>query len=133
MNQRWNLAKEKQLCFRCLSGKHFGKDCRRVKECGMDGCKQTHHKLLHGTSRSNDQNDKNTQPGKRSLKDKVVPNLPSTSNTESESEAASEQHSYTTTLSTAEESDKSFIPHYTCLDKGKWQEVESQCCPRWCE
>jgi hypothetical protein len=39
VNQRWNLAKEKQLCFRCLNGSHFGKDCRRTKECGMDGCK----------------------------------------------------------------------------------------------
>ncbi len=72
----------------------------------MDGCKQTHHKLLHGTSTINDQKE-NTQSGKRSLKDKVVSDTASTGKSESETGAASEQHSYTTTLSTAEKSEKS--------------------------
>jgi hypothetical protein len=72
----------------------------------MDGCKQTHHKLLHGTSTINDHKE-NTQSGKRSLKDKVVPDTASTGKSESETGAASEQHSYTTTLSTAEKSEKS--------------------------
>ena len=107
VNQRWSLAKEKQLCFRCLGGSHFGKYCKREKECGVDGCKQIHHKLLHGTPSSNDQREKNIQVEKRLLKDKVVPDLPSTSKAELENEAPSEQHSYTTTLSTAEKSEKS--------------------------
>ena len=107
VNQRWNLAKEKQLCFRCLSGSHFGKYCKRAKECGVDCCKQTHLKLLRGTPNSNDQREKNIPIGKRSLKDKVVPDSPSTSKSELEGVAASDQHSYTTALSTAEKSEKS--------------------------
>ena len=41
------------------------------------------------------------------MKDKVVPDLPSTSKAELENEAPSDEHSYTTTLSTAEKSEKS--------------------------
>lgn len=44
---RWNYAKENQLCFRCLSKDHRGKDCRRSQPCGVDGCKLNHHRLLH--------------------------------------------------------------------------------------
>ena len=90
VNQRWSLAKEKQLCFRCLGGSHFGKYCKRAKECGVNGCKQIHHKLLHGTPSSNDQRERNIQVGKRSFKDKVVPDLPSTSKADLENEAASD-------------------------------------------
>ena len=44
---RWNFAKEKHLCFRCLSKDHRGKDCRRSQPCNVDGCKLNHHRLLH--------------------------------------------------------------------------------------
>ena len=47
VRQRWILAKEKQLCFRCLSNRHQGKDCPRTQTCGLDGCKNNHHRLLH--------------------------------------------------------------------------------------
>ena len=47
VRQRWILAKEKQLCFRCLSNRHQGKDCPRTQSCGLDGCKNNHHRLLH--------------------------------------------------------------------------------------
>ena len=68
--------------------------------------KQTHHKLLHGTVKINDQKE-HAQTVKRSLKDKVVPDSVAMNHSESENCAASEQHAYTTTLSTAEKSEKS--------------------------
>ena len=46
---RWNVAKEKHLCFRCLGSDHQGKLCSRSKTCGIDGCKRNHHTLLHDT------------------------------------------------------------------------------------
>ena len=47
---RWNVAKEKHLCFRCLGSDHQGKLCSRSKTCGIDGYKRIHHTLLHDTS-----------------------------------------------------------------------------------
>ena len=43
---QWNFAKEKHLCFHCLSKDHRGKDCRRSQPCNVDGCKLK-HQLLH--------------------------------------------------------------------------------------
>ena len=37
------------LCFRCLSSTQRGVTCRRAKECGINGCKAYHHRLLHAT------------------------------------------------------------------------------------
>ena len=51
MNERWKTAKEKALCFRCLSKDHHGKDCRRTGRCGTDGCSLSHHHLLHDPER----------------------------------------------------------------------------------
>ena len=45
--ERWKIAKGKNLCYRCLSSDHLGKDCPRDKACGKDGCAQHHHYLLH--------------------------------------------------------------------------------------
>ena len=47
VNERWDIAKGKKLCFGCLSSSHLGKDCLRTQQCGVDGCKRTHHQLLH--------------------------------------------------------------------------------------
>ena len=47
---RWNVAKEKHLCSRCLGSDHQGKLCSRSKTCGIDGCKRNHHSPLHDTS-----------------------------------------------------------------------------------
>ena len=44
---RWNLAKSKYLCFRCLSSNHLGKSCNYSKECGVNGCQKSHNRLLH--------------------------------------------------------------------------------------
>ena len=46
-DDRWQLAKEKHLCFRCLAGDHQGRDCRRSSQCQINGCRGNHHRLLH--------------------------------------------------------------------------------------
>lgn len=47
VDDRWKIAKEKKLCFRCLANNHQGRDCKRSKECGINGCKRNHDRLLH--------------------------------------------------------------------------------------
>ena len=44
---RWDTAKDLKLCFRCLGDNHFGRSCPRSRQCGQNGCKELHHKLLH--------------------------------------------------------------------------------------
>jgi len=57
IDKRWDTAKEKKLCYRCLRGGHPGKDCRRMKRCGVDKCSDTHNWLLHRQQR-----EEQTQP-----------------------------------------------------------------------
>ena len=45
--QRWDIARKNKLCYRCLAGKHFAKECRNSRICGIDGCLDTHNRLLH--------------------------------------------------------------------------------------
>ena len=44
---RWAVAKRLQLCFRCLGEDHQGKSCQNGRICGLDGCTDMHHCLLH--------------------------------------------------------------------------------------
>ena len=44
---RWKVAKQNQLCYRCLAQGHQGKECPRSRTCGLDGCTDFHHRLLH--------------------------------------------------------------------------------------
>jgi hypothetical protein len=46
--QRWEIAKHKGLCFRCLGATHKGFQCRNARQCNTNGCSKTHHSLLHG-------------------------------------------------------------------------------------
>ena len=46
-DDRWQLAKDKRLCFRCLAGDHQGRMCTRSQPCQIDGCRGNHHRLLH--------------------------------------------------------------------------------------
>ena len=46
-NERWNVATEHKLCFRCLSDSHRGESCFRSKTCGISGCRSHHHRMLH--------------------------------------------------------------------------------------
>ena len=48
VDDRWQFAKERKLCFRCLATDHRGKDCRKARICGIEGCPRNHHRLLHG-------------------------------------------------------------------------------------
>ncbi|XP_065196475.1 uncharacterized protein LOC135827967 [Sycon ciliatum] len=47
MDERWDLAKEKRLCYRCLGSGHCGAQCPRTRQCGVDKCSDTHNWLLH--------------------------------------------------------------------------------------
>ncbi|XP_075152088.1 uncharacterized protein LOC142226096 [Haematobia irritans] len=44
---RWNLAKEKRLCFGCLRGGHTSSQCPMKRRCGLYGCTRFHNRLLH--------------------------------------------------------------------------------------
>ncbi|XP_065677463.1 uncharacterized protein LOC124808610 [Hydra vulgaris] len=39
-----------KLCFRCLNFNHSSKECRNIRICGIDGCTDTHNRLLHKKS-----------------------------------------------------------------------------------
>ena len=45
--KRWEYAKISKLCFRCLSEGHSGQSCFHTRICGLDGCQEVHHRLLH--------------------------------------------------------------------------------------
>ena len=47
VESRWETAKQLGLCYRCLSKDHIGKACPRYRECKINGCTETHHRLLH--------------------------------------------------------------------------------------
>ena len=55
-SDRWEKAKELKLCFRCLGHDHVGGSCQRSRVCGIQGCKRTHHRLLHTKAESSNQN-----------------------------------------------------------------------------
>ena len=44
---RWEVAKKNELCYRCLSSGHQGKNCPENNSCGINDCKGTHHFHLH--------------------------------------------------------------------------------------
>ena len=50
--ERWNIARVFQLCYRCLGATHYGKTCKRSRQCGINACRQLHHKLLHQEDRN---------------------------------------------------------------------------------
>ncbi|XP_048487697.1 uncharacterized protein LOC125490997 [Plutella xylostella] len=45
-DERWEIAKQNKVCFRCLRSTHRRFSCK-AKPCGVSGCKLSHHKLLH--------------------------------------------------------------------------------------
>nr|XP_037876689.1 uncharacterized protein LOC119630667 [Bombyx mori] len=45
-NTRWDIAKNKHLCFRCLKYRNKTHHCK-PKTCGINDCKYTHNKMLH--------------------------------------------------------------------------------------
>ena len=61
---RWDTAKDLKLCFRCLWDNHFGRSCPRSRQCGQNGCKEVHHKLLYRSE--------NTKPNRPSSDETMV-------------------------------------------------------------
>ena len=53
VNESWNVAKDKRLCFRCLASDHEGRACTKTQLCNINGCKRNHHHLSHGFTQSN--------------------------------------------------------------------------------
>ena len=47
ISKRWEYAKKFKLCFRCLGEGHLGQSCFHTRVCGLDGCQEVHHRLLH--------------------------------------------------------------------------------------
>ena len=54
--ERWIIARKFQLCYCCLWDTHYGKTCTRSHQCGIDACRQLHHRLLHQEYRKSDAN-----------------------------------------------------------------------------
>ena len=50
ISDKWDIAKRCQLCFRCLAEGHPGRKCPRSRQCGQNGCKALHYRLLHQPS-----------------------------------------------------------------------------------
>ncbi|MEE8328268.1 MAG: DUF1759 domain-containing protein, partial [Nitrosomonadaceae bacterium] len=77
VEERWNCAKQHGLCFRCLLGKHGGKECKNFKNCTK--CNGTHHSLLHqdrahaasANTDSESEKTKMTNPIKREQMEKI--------------------------------------------------------------
>ena len=57
---RYQLVRKMKLCFKCLKGKHFSKQCRKPQACTVPDCEQLHHILLHKWTAESDHVD--TQP-----------------------------------------------------------------------
>ena len=64
VNQRWNVAKQFKLCFRCLGD---GNQCICSKVCDIHGCEETHSILLHNIG--NKITDKQTRENTRIIED----------------------------------------------------------------
>lgn len=62
VSKRWDMARRKFMCVCCL-GKHILRNCGVVKNCGVNGCTQPHHKLLHSEKgeQLNEVNNENAQ------------------------------------------------------------------------
>ena len=54
VDDRWNIAKEQKLCFRCLSDGHRREACFRSRVRGIKGCRFHHHRLLHKDPKKED-------------------------------------------------------------------------------
>lgn len=58
-NARWDIAKNKHLCFRCLRYRSRNHSCKR-RTCDTNGCKYYHHKLLHFVKKTEPAKEKET-------------------------------------------------------------------------
>ena len=45
--KKWETARKLGLRYRCLGKGHLSEACHCSRECGIDGCKEHHHRILH--------------------------------------------------------------------------------------
>ena len=85
IRQTWDVVRSNKLCYRCLGGSHCGETCTKTRICGINGCKESHNRLLHRDKfvRTNNEEDE---------KKKEAPSI-----TEGE-QAKSNERSHTTTV-----------------------------------
>ena len=62
VSERWEIAKDKRFCFRCLGSDHEGRACTRVRPSSINGCKRNHHHLLHGFANGNTKDGREVSP-----------------------------------------------------------------------
>ena len=48
---RAKVVAENKLCFSCLKGNHFFRQCPQPRKCNKDGCNSSHNTLLHSAER----------------------------------------------------------------------------------
>ncbi|XP_068739158.1 uncharacterized protein [Montipora capricornis] len=108
VEERWRVAKDKKLCFRCLSSNHQGKHCFRSRDCGVDGCKRSHHKLLH---LSEDVTNRVASVGDANISNVSSPSqrVIACENTAGNTEQGSEERSQITTLTSAQYKEVVFL------------------------
>ena len=46
IDNQYNVAKDKELCFCCFGDNHGAKGCPRQRKQGIDGCEKTHNTFL---------------------------------------------------------------------------------------
>lgn len=64
VTERWDIAKEKGLCFRCLDLGHRGPNCQKTESCGINDCSKTHHHTLHNTPKNQAGEGHSSKPAK---------------------------------------------------------------------
>ena len=62
--KRWETAKQHGLCYRCLGANHVGQSCTRSRIRGLNGCIDTHNRLLHEDKRRESDKEKSTSDQK---------------------------------------------------------------------
>jgi hypothetical protein len=59
VDNRWEFARGRKLCFRCLEKGHPLRECKSGKPCEIGGCGKEHHALLHYEKRKPKEDSKN--------------------------------------------------------------------------
>lgn len=62
VTQRWTIAKDLKLCFRCLRDNHFGSNCRSAARCSINNCMKTHNQWLHTSFENQRVNESSLNP-----------------------------------------------------------------------
>lgn len=64
VNARWDIAKKKYLCFRCLKHRTKKHSCRG-KPCAIDDCHRLHHNMLYVKKEKPVDTEERTRRGRR--------------------------------------------------------------------